>query len=168
VQGNREVPNDLNRGEALVAFDSRIIEAKFALGAIHPEDLPGVAIEALEAGIDGPVTRRTAGLVGLTGYEADRVRDLFMAEAGLEKIERRVAAARLAQDLAREVLRGGKDPLQFTRGFERLWIAADYPSELGFLGNMDDEVYLYGTNLDGAREMVRERLVEIAEALNLP
>ena len=151
-----------------MAFNRYVIEAKLALGAIHPEDYPGLAIEALDAGVDGPVTRRTAGLIHPTGHETDQLRAAFMAEAGLQDIDPNRAAARLAQDLAREVLRGGKDPLSFTRAFERLWIAADYASSVQDLGTMDDEVYLYERDVDEARKMVRKRLVEIAEAPDLP
>jgi hypothetical protein len=152
----------------MVAFNRYVVEAKLALGAIHPEDYPGLAIEALEAGVDGPVTRRTAGLIRPSGFETDSIRAAFMAEAGLKEIDPNRAAARLAQDLARDVLRGGKDPLLFTRAFERIWIASDYSANVQDLGTMDDEVYLYGENIEGAREMVRRRLVEIAEALDLP
>jgi len=151
-----------------MAFSRKIVEAKLALGAIHPEDFPAAAIEALEAGIDGPVTRRVAGLINPTGFEMDQLKPAFMAEAGLRAIDQNTAAARLAQDLAREVLRNGKDPLQFTRAFERLWIAADYAKSVQDLGTMDDEVYLYGANEDAKRELVRARLVEIAEAPDLP
>ena len=151
-----------------MAFNRYVVEAKFALGAVHPEDYPGFAVEALEAGVDGPVTRRTAGLIRPSGFETDQIRNAFMTEAGLQEIDRNRAAARLAQDLAREVLRDGKDPLLFTRAFERLWIAADYGANLQDLGTMDEEVYLYGEPLDGAREVVRKRLMEIAEAPDLP
>jgi len=151
-----------------MAFNKKIVEAKLALGAIHPEDFPAVAIEALEAGVDGPVTRRVAGLIRPTGFEMDELKAAFMAEAGLAEIDAKLAAARLAQDLAREVLRKGKDPLRYTGAFMRLWIAADYAETVQDLGTMDDEVYLYGANEEAAREMVRARLVEIAEAPDLP
>jgi hypothetical protein len=134
-----------------MALSKWVVEAKLALGAIHPEDFPAMAIELLEAGIDGPVTRRIAGLIRPTGYEVDQLKPAFMAEAGLAEIDPRAAAARLAQDLAREVLRNGKDPLRFTRAFERLWIGADYADRVQGLGTMGDEVYLYGANEDAAR-----------------
>jgi len=151
-----------------MAFSRKIVEAKLALRAIHPEDFPAIAIEALEAGIDGPVTRRIAGSINLTGFEADELKPGFMTEAGLIEIDQNRAAARLAQDLARDILRDGKDPLRFTRAFECLWISADYARSVRDLGTMEDDIYLYGANEEGAREMVRARLAEIAEAPDLP
>jgi hypothetical protein len=155
-------------GEWEMAFRPKIIEAKLALRAIHPEEFPSVAIEALESGIDGPITRRIAGLMYPSGWETDQLVEGFMAEAGLNRISRHAASARLAQDLAREIFDRHLDPLRFTRAFERRWIAADYSSSIQDLGTMDDEVYLFGTNGQGAREMVRQRLEVFAEMPNLP
>ena len=89
-----------------------------------------------------------------------------MAEAGLVTISKTTACARLAQELAREVIRSGTDPLQFTRELKQLWIAADYPSTLENLGYLDEEVYVgeyCGQTVSETREMVRKRFAEFAE-----
>ena len=91
-----------------------------------------------------------------------------MAEPGLNNVSRQAASAKLAQDLAREILDRDLDPLRFTRALERLRIAADYSSSIQDLGTMDDEVYLFGANEQGAREMVRQRLQAFAELPDLP
>lgn len=119
-----------------VPFNRYIIEARLALGAIHPEEFPLLAMDALEDGIDGPATRRTAILLKRSGWEVDPLLNPLRAERGLCEISVEIASVRLAQDLAREILREGKDPLQFTRTFERFWINADYPRVIQDLGTM--------------------------------
>jgi hypothetical protein len=41
-----------------VAFDRQLIEAQLALGLIGSSDMPGLAWDALEAGLDGKYIRR--------------------------------------------------------------------------------------------------------------
>lgn len=148
-------------------FNRYIIEAKLALGALHPEEFPAVAMDALEAGFDGPVTRRTAILVMPSGWEVDQLRKAFMEECGLREITTDAACARLAQDLARQILREGKDPLQFTRAFERLWIDSGYSRNIQELGTLDDDAYIMGDD-NAAREMVRQCIVAFAEQPDMP
>jgi hypothetical protein len=148
-------------------FNRYIIEAKLALGALHPEEFPAVAMDALEAGFDGPVTRRTAILVMPSGWEVDQLKESLMAEWGLHEIEKGVACARLAQELAREILREGKDPLLSTRAFERLWIDSGYSRNIQELGTLVDDAYIMGDE-KAAREMVRQCIVDFAEQPDMP
>src|SRR5215472_14258291 len=99
-------------------FDPRLVEAKIALGRISPDELPSVAWDVLEAGLDGPFIRRLAALVNPSGWEADQIMPAFMAEAGLKTISRQEAAVRLARQVARRILSEGLDPAVHTRDFE--------------------------------------------------
>jgi hypothetical protein len=148
-------------------FSPRIVEARLALKLIRPEQFPALAIDALEAGLDGPVIRRLAGLIQPTGYEVDLYVERFMTEAGLAHVPTETAAFRLAQEIARDTLRTNADPLRVTRELERLWIATDYAHSISQLGTLDDDVYLLGQP-DEARKMVRECLQEFADLPDFP
>jgi hypothetical protein len=86
-------------------------------------------------------------------------------------ISKDAACARLAQEFAREAIRSGADPLQFTKDLAQLWIAADYPSALQDIGSLDEEVYVseyMGHTLSETREMVRKHLLQFAESPDVP
>ena len=154
-----------------MTFSPRIVEAKLALGMIHPEDFPMLAINALEQDLDGPTIRRMSGLITPSGYTTDLLLESFMAEAGLMKVSKDMACARPAQELAREVISSGADPLQCTRKLELFWIEADYPATWQEVGSLDDEVNVSNCmdrTLSETREMVRKRLLEFAESPDVP
>jgi hypothetical protein len=73
--------------------------------------------------------------------------------------------------LAREAIRSGADPLQFTKDLAQLWIVADYPSALQDIGGLDEEVYVseyMGHALSETREMMRKHLLQFAESPDVP
>jgi hypothetical protein len=45
-----------------VPFDRELLEAKLALDLIASADMPGMAWDAIEAGVDGPATKRLAAM----------------------------------------------------------------------------------------------------------
>jgi hypothetical protein len=110
-----------------VAFDRDTIEAELSLDLIGSSDMPKVAWDALEAGLDGPGIRRLAALDSPSYFEVRDVLPRAMQEMGLATVTRSVAALRLAKHRAREILASGDDPLKHTRDFEHLWIIAGYP-----------------------------------------
>jgi hypothetical protein len=121
-----------------VPFDSQLVEAKLALNMIGPEEMPSLAWDALEAGLDGPFIRRLAALVNPSGWETDQIESAFMAEAGMNRISFREASIRIARQLAIRILSEGLDPLAYTRDFELLWIRAEHPAEIQEVGCLDD------------------------------
>jgi hypothetical protein len=152
-----------------MAFDPRIVEAKLVLKMIHPEELPDIAVEAMQAGFDGPTICEMAFLVRPSGYTTDLLLGRFMAETGLSRIEVPTAALRLAQHLARSILANNEDPLLFTRQFEQLWIATDYAPSIQELGTLDDDVYIsFADNSTKARGFVRDVLKEFADRPDAP
>ena len=127
--------------QVLVCFDSKLVEAQLALRRIGPDEMPALAWDAMEAGLDGPSIRRLAALTNPSGWEVDQIVPSFMSEAGLNRITLQEASVRLAQQIARRILSEGLDPLDHTRDFERLWIDADHPSEIQDAGTLEDDKY---------------------------
>ena len=143
-------------------FDRSIIEAQMTLGLIFSSDMPSIACDALEAGLDGPAIRRLAALESPTFFEVREILPRAMLEMGLVQVSSGVAAIRLAKKRANEILERGEDPLKQTQEFERLWIDAGYPFEMRSLETLDDEVYLAraGESDEAIRKWVVRRLHE--------
>jgi hypothetical protein len=123
-----------------VPFDRSFIEAKLALKLISPEDMPKLAWDAMEAGMDGPALRRLGAMVKPSWSEVESVLPNARKEMQLTEIKTKDAGCRLARLYAHEILETGKDPLLFMRNFEFLWIRAGYPTELAAYGTLRDEV----------------------------
>jgi len=146
-------------------FDARAVEAKLALNLISSVDMPRLAWEALEAGLDGPAIRRIAALEFPTFFQIQEVLPKAMEEMHLVKLDKALAALQLAKLRAQEILRTGSDPLRHLRDFEHLYIEADYCRALRDYGNLDDEVYvaeLMGQSEQEIRSWVMERLKKLA------
>ena len=109
-----------------MAFDRDTIEAELSLDLIGSSDMPKVAWDALEAGLDGPGIRRLAALDSPTYFEVRDVLPRATQEMGLATVARSVAALRLAKHRAQEILASGDDPLRHTRDFQHLWIIAGW------------------------------------------
>jgi hypothetical protein len=151
--------------ERKVSFNPRVVEAKIAIGWLHPEDLPAVAWDALEAGHDGPTVCVVAGLQRPSGWETDRLLPEFMRETGMVLRTRAEASICVACDMAREILECRKDLLKDLPVFARLCFESDYPKELMGLYMLDDELYgdssIYGRTLDQVRQNVRDELITL-------
>ena len=129
-------------------FDREIIEARLALDLISPDEMPKVAWDALEEGLDGSAIRRLAALENPTWFQVQEVLPRAKQEMQLATVTVGEGAYRMARRRAQQILETGVDPARYTREFEHLCIRADWPEELREYGNVDDEVYI-------AREMVR-------------
>ena len=150
-----------------MSFDPKVVEAQLALDRIYALDMPKLAWDALEAGLDGPAIRRLASLDFPTPFQIRDVLPLAMEEMHLAKISQGEAALRLAKIRASEILQSGADPLSHLRDFEQLWIQTDYCRELQDCGNLDDEVNVArctGTPEAEIREWLLERLRKLVEA----
>jgi hypothetical protein len=147
-----------------VIFDRELIEAKLALDLIASADMPKIAWDALEAGLDGPAIRRLAALEKPTYFEVAEVLPRASAEMGLAKLSTGEAALRVARRRAKEILDNGEDPLRHTRDFAALWIRAGYPREIQSVANLDDEIYIAQGNQSDQRirEWVTARLRDLA------
>lgn len=125
-----------------MSFDRDQIEARLALNLIASADMPQIALDALEAGFDGPATLRLAVLEHPTYFEVAEVLPRVMQELGLAQITTGQAALRVAKQIAREILRNGDDPLRHVRSLESLWVRSEYAKEIQTLGTLHDEVWI--------------------------
>ena len=143
-----------------MAFDPELVAAQIALGLIRSEQIPSVAWDALEAGLDGPAIRRLAALNAPTGFEIDEILPAAMKEMGLSAMAVPEAAKRVAKARVRSILNSGDDPLKYTREFETLWIHSGYANEIVDIGTLDDLVIYARTHEspDEIREWVRKTL----------
>lgn len=150
-----------------MAFDPKLVEAKLALQRVGPEELPNLACDALEAGLDGPWIRRLASLINPSGWETDQILPKFMAETGLCQLTRAEASLRVARDLATRILSQDLDPLSFAGDFLRLWIDADYMDVLQKAGCLDDRIAIadaLGQTEDELRDYARNVLTELTSS----
>lgn len=104
--------------------------------------MPQIALDALEAGLEGPATLRLAILERPTYFQVAEVLPRAMKELGLTRIPKDEAALRIAKRMAKEILQSGGDPLNHLRDFESLWIRSDHSKEVAELGNLDDDVWI--------------------------
>jgi hypothetical protein len=149
---------------ACVAFDGEQIEARLALNLIASADMPKVAWDALEAGFDGPATRRLAALERPTYFEVAEVLPRAMQELGLAHITAGQAALRLAKQMAQGILDKGDDPLRYTQSFESLWIRSGYAKEIQILGTLHDDVWI-AHSMGRSDEHIREQVASILKQL---
>jgi hypothetical protein len=142
-----------------MAFDPKLIEAMLTLERIPSNEIPRVAWDALEAGLDGPAIRRLASLLSPTYFEVRDVLPEAMKEMGLAALSPLEAGIRLAEKSAKELLQlDDKDLLSRGKTFKRLYIDLDYPRELQTIGFLDDEIYIsqsMGSKESETAEMVR-------------
>jgi hypothetical protein len=145
-----------------MTFDPKLVEAKLALERIPSNEIPSVAWDALEAGLDGPSIRRLASLLTPTYFEVRDVLPQAMKEMGLSTISPLEAGIRLAEKSARELLQlDDKELLCRGNTFFRLYVDLDYPRELQAIGRLDDEIYIIqamGSKESETAEMIRELL----------
>ena len=148
-----------------MAFEPRIVEARLALNLISSTEMPSLAWEALEAGLDGPAIRRLAAFEFPTFFQIQEVLPRAMEEMRLEKLDKAEAALQLAKLRAQEILATNLDPFKHLRDFEHMWIEADYCRGLQDYGNLDDDVYLarsLGQPEHEIRAWLMEKLTKLA------
>jgi len=149
-----------------MTFDPELIEAKLALELIPSEDMPGVAWDALEAGLEGPGIARLAALEHPTFFEVAEVLPKAKAEMALADLSVGEAALRIAKRWAAEILERGEDPLRHTEEFWRLWVKADYARELQSVGTLDDDIWVaesMGQTRSQIRKWVSDRLRALSD-----
>ena len=88
------------------------VEASFYLGDLDPEELPGIALAALDAGYDGPAL---LGLARMSSPVARNVGDLFeraLGEMGRSPLPKDEAGLRVARNTARKIVCGEMHPYE--------------------------------------------------------
>ena len=128
-------------------------------------DMPRLAWDALEAGLDGPALRQLAALDFPTFFQVQEVLPRAMAEMHLSQMDKVQAGLRLAKLRAQEILESKSDPFLHLGDFNHLWIATDYCRELTDYGPLADDVYVarcMGQSEQEIRNWLNERLNKLA------
>jgi hypothetical protein len=94
--------------------------AKAVLGLNFREDLPSIAVSALESGLDSPSLRVLAGLTPLDLDDAWTLFEGALSELQMPAMSQREAAELLAREAAKELLRGAISPYEGAKGIWRL------------------------------------------------
>jgi hypothetical protein len=138
-----------------VPFDRDQIEARLALNLIASADMPQIAWDALEAGLDGPATRRLAALEHPTYFEVAEVLPRVKQELGLTEVTVGQAALRVAKQIAQEILDKGDDPLRHVQTFWSLWVRSGYAKDIKTLGTLHDHVWI-AQSMGRSDEQIRD------------
>jgi hypothetical protein len=123
-------------------FDHDLVEAQLALHRIGTTDMPKLAWDALEAGHDGPATRRPAALRFPTIFEFRQILPTITQEWRMTELSPEDAAVRLAKLHARQILEGNADPLKHANDFWNLWMESDCCCALHNYGPLADDVHV--------------------------
>ena len=147
-------------------FDRDQIEARLALNLIASADMPKIAWDALEAGLDGPATLKLAALEHPTYFEVAEVLPRVRQELGLAEITTGQASLCVAKQIAREILGKGDDPLRHVQTFESLWVRSGYAEDIQALGTMHDDVWVaqeMGCSDEQIRDWIASLLKDFAK-----
>jgi hypothetical protein len=102
-------------------MDIHLANALWTLDLLAPEDLPDVALKALDKGMDSPATRALASLVGNEVDEGPAIFESALKELGVPTMNRKEAAREYAIAVSKMILFGELTPQD---GANRLWEAS--------------------------------------------
>jgi hypothetical protein len=98
------------------SFSPRLIQARWTLGKLASEDMPGLAQDALTSGYDGPAIRRLAGLLNPVKTDVEPQLSGFFGELGQpENLSQEQAAIVLACFVADAIVEGRETPYEGAR-----------------------------------------------------
>ena len=121
-------------------FDPNLFVAKWFCSLVGPEDMPGFAADALEAGFDGAALRRMAGLIRPTSLDVGGLFERALDEIGVVEIRSREQGVfKLARILAKAIVDGQVDPILGARGLSYYAFLAGYPEGLAQFDQLADE-----------------------------
>jgi len=82
-------------------IDPQLLQARWVLGGIRSDDLPDLAVSALQQGLDGAALRQVAGLVRPTLADLEDLPQRAFVDMGLTLMSKD-QAVNLAANLANE------------------------------------------------------------------
>jgi hypothetical protein len=158
-------PAETGAHTTTMPFDHDVVEAQLALNRIGATDMPKLACDALEAGLDGPATRRLAALDFPTFFQVREILPALLQEWRMTQLSREDAALRLAKLRARQIPQNNEDPLTRANDFWNLWMESDYCRALHEYGPLADDVNVArcsGQTDDQIRAWVLDKLKALA------
>ena len=94
------------------------MEARHYLGDLDPEEMPGVALRALESGYHGPALLELARMSSPTVLNAGNLFERALGEAGRPSLPKEEAGLRVARNVARKIISGEVHPYE---GAQMIW-----------------------------------------------
>src|SRR5579885_468900 len=107
----------------------QVAVAKYLIGDFPIEQLPGLACDALEDGIEGSATAQIAGLKNPGYFDVQGLLPNFFNELGVSALTKQEAGWFLAKNIAGKIVSGGIDPEMGAKELERIWIKLEYSLE---------------------------------------
>lgn len=144
----------------------RILQAKWTLGEIRPEEVRAAAADIVQSGAATPAVMRLAEMSDATVADVERELAAAFTESGLPPIDERAARWRLAYDTARQILANEVAPLDGATTLWHLASALELPKPLRYFvylaadygegpGDRDTEAAWYDARI---RETARQLL----------
>jgi hypothetical protein len=128
-----------------MAIGLREAHARYVLGDLYGEDLPGLAVTLLETGLDSPAMRELAGLGRPTLREAGPTFERMLAELGEPSLSEAEAINILGAVTATLVFKGKLQPGAAADKLGALWLRLGQPAALEGYWELADE---YGCRPD--------------------
>jgi hypothetical protein len=128
-----------------------ILQAKWQLNLLRSDDIPELATQILETGLESPALIELAGLISPDRWEVTPLIEEAFSQASLRPISNEAAQWRLAYETAREIVDGRVMPLE---GAVTLWSLANdlqLPEALRYF------VYLAADYGEGPRDPENQR-----------
>jgi hypothetical protein len=141
-------------------FDSLTFEAEVALSVIHTDRIPAAALDALEAGFDGPGIVRMAILDPQSGWEIEQALPRMLAELGCKSISGQAGGTATCQAPCSADFIDRRRSFAFTSLFYELMLAAARPAELLEVGYQEDALDVPGISEAERRSLAIEALQE--------
>jgi hypothetical protein len=140
-----------------MVMNLRMARTLYALGRLDKALLPGVALVAMNDGLDAPALRQLAGLAKFDLELAPRLFEQALKEVGMPTPERMAAAREYAVLLSRQMIAGEVSPED---GARKLW---DVASDIGIDQFHDLDAFIYCASEIPSRPL--ERRIFVSEIL---
>lgn len=145
-------------------MDLALLAAHWYREWIRSDQLQGIAIEALEAGLDSPALRQVAAYrPAECNWDVSALFEKALGELGVVRESQRDEALRLAQDVARQLVAGEIDFWEGVQGLVREWDNDQTPELVGFV-LLDDDADHYASDARKLNE-IRRKILQEAEQL---
>ena len=120
-------------------MDVQVQLARYRLGLLGGEDIPGVALRMLELGLDSQAVRELAALDRPTLRDAAELFERALRETG-QVVPAQEAAKRLvAAAVLRDIVAGTVEPYRGAVELWRLWTDLGYPDDLTVFVSLEDD-----------------------------
>lgn len=147
----------------------QVAVAKYLIGDLPIEQLPNLASDAIENGIDASTVIEIAGIKNPNYFVIQELMPKFLGELGLPPLSKEEAGLYLAKADARKIVSGEMDPEAGAKELERLWFKLEcFPKELQNFSLADEHIGALPMTCDKrdipeVREKMRRRIISDAK-----